>query len=350
MKQMNRKDESISDAKFDIGVWPEEACYMTAHRCSTWPAGMDASDTVTFHNSFVELRDFVERYNAWARFEENSWRFEIYFRGATVHYILNRDAFLAGAAAVSSTPQPRIVSDVSRPPRTLATHSTPGLDRDLDDPDAPAAQPCTAADDSSLLESGSARGGLVDDALRQLAYELLASAAQASVGATSFDTPETFVSYGASPADVRPDRRTLSEAQTELNRLPVRIYVHPSAWDALPKSGNGRVNGGLGLGGIPRLIFSSRVFRDLVRSLASSDKRVCFVRTREHATHVIATVKAGLTPSDYPTRVCMYGAPEDDRNIYMFEAARDHTKGGLYVPPTKLAVEILRQIYHIHDI
>lgn len=289
MKQMNRKNESISDAKFDIGVWPEEACYMTAHRCSTWPAGMDASDTVTFHYSFSELKNFVERYNAWARFEENSWRFEIYFRGATVHYILNRDAFLAGAAAVSSTPQPRIVSGMSRPPRTLATNPTPNLDRDLDDPDVPAARPCAAA------------------------------------------------GY-------------LSEAQTELDRLPLRIYVHPSAWDALPKNGNGRVNGGLGLGGVPRLIFSSQVFRDLVRSLANSDKRVCFIRTREHATHVVATVKAGFTPDDYPTRVCMYGAPEDDRNIYMFEVTRDHTKGVLCVPPTKLAVEILQRIYHVHDI
>lgn len=144
--------------------------------------------------------------------------------------------------------------------------------------------------------------------------------------------------------------RILSEAQTELDRLPVRIYVHPSAWDALPKSGSGRVNGGLGLGGVPRLIFSSSVFRNLVRSLANTDKRVCFIRTWEHATHVIATVKAGLNPDDYPTRVCMYGAPEDDRNIYMFEAAHDHTKGGLHVPPTKLAVEILQQIYHVHDI
>lgn len=278
MKQMNRKNESISDAKFDIGVWPEEACYMTAHRCSTWSTGMDASDTVTFHDSFSELKNFVERYNAWARFEENSWRFEVYLRGTTVHYILNRDAFLTGAAAVSALPRSQIVSGVSRQSRTPV------------------------------------------------------------------------VGCGASPAGIRPYHRILSKAQTELDRLPVRIYVHPSAWDALPKNSNGRVNGGLGLGGVPRLIFSSSVFHNLVRSLANSDKQVCFVRTWEHATHVIATVKAGLNPDDYPTRVCMYGAPEDDRNIYMFEAACDHMKGGLYVSQTELAVEILQQIYHVHDI
>lgn len=278
MKQMNRKNESISDAKFDIGVWPEEACYMTAHRCSTWSAGMDASDTVTFHDSFSELKNFVERYNAWARFEENSWRFEVYLRGATVHYILNRDAFLAGAVAVSALPRPQIVSDVSRQSRTQV------------------------------------------------------------------------VGCDAPPASVRPYHRILSEAQTELDRLLVRIYVHPSAWDALPKNNNGLVNGGLGLGGIPRLLFANSVFRDLVRSLANSDKRVCFVRTWEHATHVIATVKAGLNPDDYPTRICAYGAPEDDRNIYMFEAACDHTKDGFYVPRTELAFEILQQIYYVHDI